>query len=261
MTVGKLRFAICVWFLFMCESCLCRFVVENNSLKVSSPENLKGTYECAVSNFGVPKHGGTLTGVVVYPKVNQNGCNSFTDHEYSFKTKTHAGSLPVFLLVDGSDCYFTLKARNAQNAGAAGILIANDEFLTTMYSLAEEVDAYDMENLTIPSALISRSLGYSIKKALYNDEFVRVNLEWTEEAFAHRNEQVDMNKNIDECQSNCDDQIEEYEWDVDLPFDYMLRFTTKSTRFWGFLMLYVKSWAMFLWDDGIIENVWKMYKL
>ncbi|MFS7901553.1 hypothetical protein Hanom_Chr01g00001031 [Helianthus anomalus] len=98
--MGKLRFIICVWFLFMCESCLCNFVVENYGLKVSSPESLKGTYECAVSSFNVPQHGGTLTGVVVYPKVNQKACNSFAN-EFSFKTKTHAGgSLPVFLLAD-----------------------------------------------------------------------------------------------------------------------------------------------------------------
>lgn len=105
MSVGKLRFVICVWFLFMCGSCLCRFVLQNNCLKVSSPEHLKDTYECVIGNFGVLQHWGSLTGVVVYPKANQKACNSFT-HELSFKTKI-PGSLPIILLVDrGGTFYF-----------------------------------------------------------------------------------------------------------------------------------------------------------
>lgn len=98
MKIGKLRFIIIVWFLFMYECCLCRFVVEKNSLKVTSPEKLKNAYECAIANFGIPKYGGTLSGYIVYPKSNQNACNNFTD-DISLKSKT-PGHLPVFLLVD-----------------------------------------------------------------------------------------------------------------------------------------------------------------
>ncbi|KAK1428080.1 hypothetical protein QVD17_16908 [Tagetes erecta] len=209
-----------------------RYVVENNSLKVSSPENLKGVYKCAISDFGVPQHGGTLTGVVVYPKLNQEACKSFT-HEFSFKTKSNAGSLPVFLLADGRDCYFSLKAWNAQNAGAAGVLIAYDEFLTSMYNVPEELDGYKMESITIPSAVVSRSLGDSIKKALYEGEFVRVNLEWTE-ASAHEDEQVDMNKNV------VDPMLDEHEyWDVNQSCDQFV---------WRFIMINIKRWLMFLWE-------------
>lgn len=137
-----------------------------------------------------------------------------------------------------ADCYFSLKAWYGQNAGAAGILIAYDEFLTTMYNVPEELDGYMMENLTIPSAIISRSLGDSIKKALYDGEFVRVNLEWTE-ASTHQDEQVDMNKNVD-------DPIDENEyWDVHQPSDQFI---------WRFMMLNIKRWLMFLWENGIIET-------
>ncbi|KAL8259197.1 hypothetical protein R6Q59_027150 [Mikania micrantha] len=214
MISGKLRFVIYVWFVYTCGSCL-------GSLKVSSPENLKGTYECVVSKFGVPEHGGTLTGVVEYPNVNQEACIGFT-HEFTFKTKIHSGSLPVFLLVDGRDCYFTSKAWNAQNAGAAGILVTYDEISTSMH-FPEEADSYNMKNLTIPLALISRSLGDSIKNALYDGEFVRVNLEWTE-AFTHDQDDqlVDMNKN------SIDDQNE---WDVHLTSHFMWYFMIKSILF------------------------------
>ena len=72
--------------------CVGRFVVEKNSLKVTSPKSLKGTYECAIGNFGVPKYGGTLVGSVLYPKVNQKGCTNFSDVNFQSKP----GGLPIF---------------------------------------------------------------------------------------------------------------------------------------------------------------------
>lgn len=96
MKEGKLGFIICALLLFMCGSCLGRFVVEKNSLRVTSPDNLKDTYECAIGNFGVPQYGGTLTGAVHYPKSNQKACQSF---ESSLKSEP-AGGLPIFALLD-----------------------------------------------------------------------------------------------------------------------------------------------------------------
>lgn len=74
------------------------FVVEENSLTVTSPESLQGTYQSAIGNFGVPMYGGTLSGVVVYPAVNLKGCDKFPD-EY-FRAKS--GERPNFALIDRS---------------------------------------------------------------------------------------------------------------------------------------------------------------
>ncbi|KVI03219.1 EGF-like calcium-binding [Cynara cardunculus var. scolymus] len=206
---GKLGFVICVWFwsLFLCGCCLGRFVVEKSSLKVISPENIKDTYECALGNFGVPLYGGTLTGLIVYSQMNQNACSSNFTHDFSFKNKTH-GSLPVFLLADRGE-----KAWNAQNAGAAAILVADDrpEQLITMDLPQEGGARFDyIQNITIPSALITFSLEDAIKKALSNNDLVRVNLDWTE-ALPHPDERVEYefwtNSN-DECGPKCDTQID-----------------------------------------------------
>lgn len=93
----RLGFLACVWFL-LSGSSFGRFVVEKNSLKVTSPESIKGVYECAIGNFGVPQYGGTLVGTVVYPKANQKACKGFDEVDLSFKSKP--GGLPTFLLVD-----------------------------------------------------------------------------------------------------------------------------------------------------------------
>ena len=99
--VPRLLPLLLAWAVLLC-GCFCccegRFVVEKNSLKVTSPDKLKGTYECAIGNFGVPQYGGTMVGVVAYPKANRKACNSFDDFDISYKAKP--GSFPTFLLVD-----------------------------------------------------------------------------------------------------------------------------------------------------------------
>ncbi|XWS35420.1 hypothetical protein CRYUN_Cryun21dG0124700 [Craigia yunnanensis] len=206
----KFGILICVSILLW-GNCLGRFVVEKNSLKVTSPELIKGVYECAIGNFGVPQYGGTLVGTVVYPKANLGACKIFDDFDISFKSKP--GGLPTFLLVDRGDCFFTLKAWNAQKAGAAAILVADskDEPLITMDTPEEEkASAEYLQNITIPSALINKSLGDSIKKAITSGEMVNMNLDWRE-SLPHPDERVEYefwtNSN-DECGPKCDSQME-----------------------------------------------------
>lgn len=203
----KLGICVFIWFLLY-ESCMGRFVVEKNSLKVTSPGSLRGVYECAIGNFGVPQYGGTMVGTVIYPKSNQKGCKSF---DHSFKSKP--GGLPIFLLADRGECYFTLKTWYAQNAGAAAILVADDrvEPLITMDTPEEEEASADyLQKISIPAALISKSLGNNIKKALSNGEMVNINLDWRE-SLPHPDDRVEYefwtNSN-DECGPKCDSQIE-----------------------------------------------------
>ncbi|MBA0755420.1 hypothetical protein Gogos_022190 [Gossypium gossypioides] len=206
----KFGVLICVWIMLL-GNCLGRFVVEENSLKVTSPGSIKGVYECAIGNFGVPQYGGTLVGTVVYPKANQGACKIFEEFDISFKSKP--GGLPTFLLVNRGDCFFTLKAWNAQKAGAAAVLVADnqDESLITMDTPEEKnASAKYLQNITIPSALISKSLGDSLKKAITFGEMVKISLDWTE-SLPHPDERVEYefwtNSN-DECGPKCDSQME-----------------------------------------------------
>lgn len=75
-----------------------KFVVEKNSLTITSPDSIKGTYDSAIGNFGVPQYGGSMAGTVVYPKENGKGCEVFDQFGLSFKSKL--GALPNFVLVD-----------------------------------------------------------------------------------------------------------------------------------------------------------------
>ncbi|XP_068656258.1 vacuolar-sorting receptor 3-like [Aristolochia californica] len=184
-----------------------RFIVEKNSLAVTSPETIKGNYDSAIGNFGIPQYGGSMAGTVVYPKNNQKGCKGFDDVGISFKSRT--GALPTFVLVDRGDCFFALKVWNAQNAGASAVLVADDseEPLITMDSPQEdEASAKYIQNITIPSALIDRNFGEKLKKAIASGEMVNVNLDWRE-AVPHPDDRVEYelwtNSN-DECGPKCD---------------------------------------------------------
>ncbi|KMZ59154.1 Vacuolar-sorting receptor 3 [Zostera marina] len=190
----------------MADSVSGRFVVEKNSLTVTSPSSMKGTYDSAIANFGIPQYGGSLAGAVVYPKKdNANGCEEFSSG--TFKAKP--GSIPNFLLLDRGDCVFAKKVWNAQKAGASAVLVADntDEPLITMDLPHEDGDASNyIENITIPSALIDKKFGEQLKKSANNGEMLIVNLDWRE-AVPHPDDRVEYelwtNSN-DECGLKCD---------------------------------------------------------
>ncbi|XP_016715704.2 vacuolar-sorting receptor 3 isoform X2 [Gossypium hirsutum] len=179
--------------LSLISNCYARFVVEKNSLTVTSPEKIKGTHDSAIGNFGIPQYGGSMAGVVVYPKENQKACKSFDDFGISFKSKP--GSLPTFVLVD--------------RGGASAVLVADDieEALITMDNPEEDSSsAKYIENITIPSALIEKTFGETLKKAISGGDMVNVNLDWRE-AVPHPDDRVEYelwtNSN-DECGVKCD---------------------------------------------------------
>ncbi|XWS63001.1 hypothetical protein CRYUN_Cryun06bG0059000 [Craigia yunnanensis] len=188
-------------------SCYARFVVEKNSLTVTSPEKIKGNHDSAIGNFGIPQYGGSMAGAVVYPKENQKACKAFDEFGISFKSKP--GALPTFILVDRGDCFFALKVWNAQKAGASAVLVADniEEALITMDTPAEDSSsAKYIENITIPSALIEKTFGETLKKAISGGDMVNVNLDWRE-AVPHPDDRVEYelwtNSN-DECGVKCD---------------------------------------------------------
>ncbi|KGN52769.1 vacuolar-sorting receptor 4 isoform X2 [Cucumis sativus] len=204
--LGFFPFPWLLW-LSLVPLCMGRFVVEKNSLRVTSPEKIRGTYDSAIGNFGIPQYGGSLAGVVVYPKENQKGCKDFGDFHISFQSKP--GSLPIFVMVDRGDCLFALKVWNAQKVGASAVLVADhlDEPLITMDSPEEDGStATYVENITIPSALIRKGFSEQLKKEINAGEMVSLSLDWRE-AVPHPDDRVEYelwtNSN-DECGFKCD---------------------------------------------------------
>ncbi|CAI9090694.1 OLC1v1025519C4 [Oldenlandia corymbosa var. corymbosa] len=185
-----------------------RFVVEKSSVSILDPLDLRSKHDAAIGNFGVPDYGGSMVGSVVYPQQGANGCSAF-DGDKPFKSKT---TRPTILLLDRGGCYFALKVWNAQQAGAAAVLVADtvDEPLITMDSPEESKDADGyLEKIEIPSALVDHSLGQKLKGALKEAKDVVVKIDWSE-SMPHPDERVEYelwtNSN-DECGVRCDEQM------------------------------------------------------
>ncbi|XP_047956553.1 vacuolar-sorting receptor 6-like [Salvia hispanica] len=186
-----------------------RFVVEKSSISVVSPFDKRSKHDAAIANFGVPDYGGSLTGTLIYPDKGQVGCSAF-EGDRPFKPKS---SRPTILLLDRGECFFALKVWNGQQAGASAVLVADiiDEPLITMDSPQDsspEAAGY-VEKISIPSALIGRPLGDTLKEALKKGEDVVVKIDWSE-SMPHPDERVEYelwtNSN-DECGSRCDEQM------------------------------------------------------
>ncbi|EYU23258.1 hypothetical protein MIMGU_mgv1a0227552mg, partial [Erythranthe guttata] len=191
-----------VLLLLVVEQVESRFVVEKSSISVISPTVLRSKHDAAIANFGVPDYGGSLVGTLFYPPTGFTGCSPF-------KSKSPR---PSILLLDRGDCYFALKVWNAQQAGASAVLVADtiDEPLITMDSPEESTDTNGyIDKIEIPSALIERSFGQSLKDSLKKGDDVVVKIDWTE-SMPHPDQRVEYelwtNSN-DECGIRCDDQM------------------------------------------------------
>jgi len=98
MKVWRWLVSLFVGLVLLPVSIMGRFVVEKNSLRVTSPEKIRGTHDSAIGNFGIPQYGGSMAGNVVYPKNNKKGCKEFEDFGISFKSTP--GALPTIVLLD-----------------------------------------------------------------------------------------------------------------------------------------------------------------
>lgn len=198
---GKLAAFILVFFL-VTSSCM----GNKKCLTITSPKSLKHDYDCAILNFGSSQEEeATVIGNVIYPKMNTKGCKDFSKFNVSLNSKP--GELPTLLLVDRGDCYFKLKAWYAQNAGASAVLVADYavEPLPTIVLIEDH-----LRNVSIPSILTTKTLGDSIKEALFSGEMVNVKLNW-------RKSPVDATERVEYelwtdinsgCGTKCDKQIE-----------------------------------------------------
>ncbi|KAL1833848.1 hypothetical protein ACET3Z_003499 [Daucus carota] len=188
-----------------------RFVVEKESIRVLSPYKLRSKHDAAIGNFGVPEYGGSMVGSVVYSHQNSYACKPFDD-EKKQPFKTNSTRLHI-LIVDRGECFFALKVWNAQQAGAAAVLVTDDrdEPLITMESPGESADADGyIDKIGIPSALIDRSFGETLKAAVQKaEEDVVIKLDWRE-SMPNPDQRVEYefwtNSN-DECGIRCDEQM------------------------------------------------------
>ncbi len=136
--------------------------ITNATLTISTPTDLQGDYAAINAAFGDLNYN-TFSGKLVladdgttYPT---EACSALTNG------LSISGNIAV---IDRGTCNFTDKVKNAQNAGAIGVIMINniDGYPITMGGTDSTV--------TIPSVMISKSDGINIKNSLANNEIINV---------------------------------------------------------------------------------------
>jgi hypothetical protein len=119
--------------------------------RVNSPASISGNYQVGTADFGPLITSAGVTGTVVQ-SIPNDGCSTITN--------AVAGNL---VLIDRGNCLFTVKAHNAQDAGAIGVIIVdNDPANNPPPGLGGGPD----NTITIPSVRITTADGNTIKAKL-----------------------------------------------------------------------------------------------
>ncbi|HVN76264.1 MAG TPA: PA domain-containing protein [Thermoanaerobaculaceae bacterium] len=127
-------------------------------LTVSAPVSVAGTYLVGTASFG-PALSSPGVGAEVMPVVDLAGnlglaCNAFS-------TPNAAGVNGKIALVDRGTCTFTVKAANAQAAGAVGVLVADNAAGSPPAGLGGTDPT-----ITIPTVRITQADGVTLKNAM-----------------------------------------------------------------------------------------------
>lgn len=131
------------------------------SLKVNTPASIAGQYQAIESNFSTANkliNIGPRTGQVVYYNDNAAG----TTHEGCLGVPTNS-VLGKIALIDRGNCNFTIKVKNAQDAGAIGVIMVNN-----VQGAPITMGGTD-NTVIIPAVMVTLNDGLILKNQLSNN--------------------------------------------------------------------------------------------
>jgi len=172
----------------------------SSKLQIHVPSTLTkpgNGYEHREALFGIPRYGGSIAEPLYYaddtlceyqPSVSRGG--------YPIRAKDNNGSMlpwqsPYILMVDRGGCTFVQKVRNAQRAGAAGVIIADNTCLCKAGDKCHSEPGRECESLepimaddgsgsdiSIPSFLMFKEDADEVKAELMANRNVRLEMTW-----------------------------------------------------------------------------------
>jgi Zn-dependent metalloprotease len=134
-------------------------------LTINSPANIAGDYPAAGAAFGPALTETGVTGDVVLA---DDGASPGSDACTALVNGSAVNG--KIALIDRGSCAFTVKVKNAQNAGAIGVVVANN-----VVGPPAPMGGAD-STITIPSVMVSKSTGDLIKGELANGVNVTMRL-------------------------------------------------------------------------------------
>lgn len=124
-------------------------------LRINTPKSLSGTHRVGTAEFGAPLEETGLTGDLVLV---DDASSSPTLACLALANTTEvAGKIAV---LDRGDCFFVVKVKNAQDAGATGVVVVNN-----VAGAAVNMGGDDA-TIVIPAVMVDKKLGKKIKRKL-----------------------------------------------------------------------------------------------
>ena len=138
------------------------FLQATTTLSVSSPAPIAGAYDIGTAAFGPEANSSPVAGRIALAAdemntdgpSNTDGCTAFTN------TSSIAGNIA---LIDRGSCTFVTKARNAQAAGAIGVVIGDN----TRTTCAPPGMGGTAPDVTIPIVSITQGAADTLKTQLF----------------------------------------------------------------------------------------------
>jgi len=170
----------------------------SSRLMIHIPHNLFKSegYDHREALFGIPPYGGSIAQNVYY--ADDELCDDvdttkgYPRRETDENGEMKAWETPFILMVDRGSCTFVKKVRNAQRAGAAGVVIADNVCLCTdtdckavngqlTCESTEPIMADDGSgaDISIPSFLMFKHDADKVKDQLKEDQPVQLEMSWS----------------------------------------------------------------------------------
>lgn len=174
----------------------------SSKLNIHVPKSLNkpGGYEHREALFGIPPYGGSIAQNMYYAEDTMCDFNSIdTRAGYPVRAKDDDDKMlpwqsPYIIMVDRGGCTFVQKVRNAQRAGAAGVIIADNSCLCKAETagvchsdpghVCEErepimADDGSGKDISIPSFLVFKQDADQIKAEVMANHHVRIEMTWS----------------------------------------------------------------------------------
>ncbi|HKY28098.1 MAG TPA: PA domain-containing protein [Pyrinomonadaceae bacterium] len=135
-------------------------VLASPSLQVGQPGAIAQVFEVGTAAFGPPLTTAGVGAILVQALDAADGVGPSTTDGCSALTNAGAVSGKI-ALIDRGDCLFVEKVKNAQNAGAVGVVIANNVANPAIIQLGGS----DV-SIMIPSVMVSQADGNTIRSQL-----------------------------------------------------------------------------------------------
>eukprot|EP00475_Leptophrys_vorax_P044815 TRINITY_DN9109_c0_g1_i1.p1 TRINITY_DN9109_c0_g1~~TRINITY_DN9109_c0_g1_i1.p1 ORF type:complete len:515 (-),score=142.41 TRINITY_DN9109_c0_g1_i1:644-2188(-) len=146
-------------------------------IRFNRPKILAEAFPDGVYNrpalFGIPPYGATITGRLIYATPGDR--DACTELNTSLVENWPGPDEQFIVMVNRGECTFVTKVKHAQDVGARAVIVVDNQDASDVPFMADDGKG---KNVQVPSMIIRKSDGDTIKEALSDGTIVVVTMRW-----------------------------------------------------------------------------------